>query len=50
MEALQSLQALDPARHEYLHSVNDYNAAQIGLMPPLGSTSHRPAASDASER
>jgi outer membrane protein TolC len=36
IEALQSLQALDAARREYLRSVIDYNAAQFRLQRALG--------------
>jgi outer membrane protein TolC len=50
IEALQSLQALDQARHEYLRSVIDYDAAQLSLVRALGWTDHRPAAGDANER
>lgn len=36
IEALQSLQALDQARREYLRSVIDYNTAQFTLLRALG--------------
>ena len=36
IEVLQSIQALDQARHEYLRSVVDYNAAQFRLQRALG--------------
>jgi outer membrane protein TolC len=36
IEALQSIQALDQARHEYLRSVIDYNAAQLTLLRAIG--------------
>jgi outer membrane protein TolC len=36
IEALQSLQALDQARREYLRSVIDYNVAQFTLLRALG--------------
>lgn len=36
IEALQSLQALDQARREYLRSVIDYNTAQFSLLRALG--------------
>jgi outer membrane protein TolC len=36
IEALQSIQALDQARREYLRSVIDYNSAQFSLLWALG--------------
>ncbi len=36
IEVLQSIQALDQARREYLRSVTDYNAAQFRLQRALG--------------
>jgi outer membrane protein TolC len=36
IEVLQSIQALDDARREYLRSVVDYNAAQFSLQRALG--------------
>ena len=36
IEALQSIQALDQARREYLRSVIDYNSAQFSLLRALG--------------
>jgi outer membrane protein TolC len=36
IEALQSVQALDQARREYLRSVIDYNMAQFALLRALG--------------
>jgi outer membrane protein TolC len=36
IEALQSIQALDDARREYLRAVVDYNAAQFTLLRALG--------------
>jgi outer membrane protein TolC len=36
IEALQSLQALDQARREYLRTVIDYNTAQFSLSRALG--------------
>lgn len=36
IEALQSVQALDEARREYLRAVIDYNAAQFSLQRALG--------------
>jgi outer membrane protein TolC len=36
IEALQSLQALDQARREYLRTVIDYNSAQFNLSRALG--------------
>ncbi len=36
IEALQSLQALDAARREYLRTLADYNAAQFRLQRALG--------------
>jgi len=36
IEALQSLQALDQARREYLRAVTDYNEAQFRLQRALG--------------
>ena len=36
IEVLQSIQALDQARRQYLRSVVDYNAAQFRLQRALG--------------
>ena len=36
IEVLQSIQALDAARREYLRSVVDYNEAQFRLYRALG--------------
>lgn len=36
IEVLQSIQALDAARRDYLRSVNDYNVAQFRLQRALG--------------
>jgi outer membrane protein TolC len=36
IEVLQSIQALDAARREYLRSVTDYNTAQFRLQRALG--------------
>jgi outer membrane protein TolC len=36
IEVLQSIQALDDARREYLRAVVDYNAAQFSLLRALG--------------
>jgi outer membrane protein TolC len=36
IEVLQSLQALDQMRREYLRCVIDYNVAQFSLLRALG--------------
>jgi outer membrane protein TolC len=36
IETLQSIQALDQARREYLRALVDYNAAQFRLQRALG--------------
>lgn len=36
IEALQAIQALDPARREYVRSVVDYNVPQFRLHRALG--------------
>ncbi len=36
IEALQSVQAMDQARREYLRAVIDYNLAQFALVRALG--------------
>ena len=49
IEALQSLQALDQARREYLRSVIDFNTAQFTLLRALGWPDYRSTVNQISE-